>query len=540
MRKRTLWSFFSLLVIISMLAACGGAEEATPAPEPTEKPVTEATEPAAPTDTPEPEAPPEPKILRVRLLDDILNLDPANIENFGDTRAVLLIYSGLVTYCPGTYEICNELVEWIEQSEDGLEISFKLKEGVMFTHGYGELTTEDVKYSYERYRDEELAVGYADDWIALDHVEIIDKYQGKIILSELYAPLWNSTLGYVSGLIVSKKRAEEVGPEGLAKDPVGSGPYYLDEWRPQEKVIFKRNPDFFGDAPYWDEIHLFPIVDDNTAEIALEAGELDFADISPQAIERFENDPDFRVVRTPTDWYMWIGMNVGHPKLQDVNVRRAIRAAIDVPSMLEVAWEGTVERTCSLIPPGMFFHWDDAPCYERDVEQAKAYMAAAGLESLDLRIDIDDSTEYRAIAEIAKENLKDIGINLEINPMDYGTYWDYLIGDSAAEIELFISEYGTTPDPAWVTMWFLCDQVDTWNLMRWCNEEFDELHKKGATTLDIEERKAIYLQMEQLFDEAAHTIWLTNLVSASAYSPDIVPVVYPTGGLMIRYTMPAE
>ena len=76
--------------------------------------------------------------------------------------------------------------------------------------------------------------------------------------------------------------------------------------------------------------------------------------------------------------------------------------------------------------------------------------------------------------------------------------------------------------------------------MRWCNEEFDELHVKGATTLDEDERKAIYLRMEQLFDEAAHTIWLTNLVSVSAYSPNIVPVVGPTGGIRIRYTMPAD
>ena len=133
MKKRTLWSFLSMLMVISLLvAACGGGEEKATEPlKPTDKPAEEATQPPPPpTEVPKPE---EPKILRVRLYGDIQNLDPAFQISENDTVVANAVTNGLVRYCPNSYDICNELAESIEQSEDGLEIRFKLKEGVSGT-----------------------------------------------------------------------------------------------------------------------------------------------------------------------------------------------------------------------------------------------------------------------------------------------------------------------------------------------------------------------------------------------------------------------
>jgi peptide/nickel transport system substrate-binding protein len=416
MEKRAIWSLLSLLVIVSMLVvACGGDEEATntPEPEPTKAEEVQPTEaPAAATDTPVPEVS-EPKVLRVRLYGDIQNLDPAFQISENDTVVANAVMNGLVRYCPNSYDICNELAESIEQSEDGLEITFKLKEGVMWHNGYGELTTEDVKYSFERFIDPELDAAYADDWATLDRVEIIDKYTGKIILTEPFAPLWSSTLPVGSGTIISKKWVEEIGVDAFATNIIGTGPYLFAEWRPQEKVILKKNPDYFGPEPYFDEIHLIPIEDDKTAEVALEAGDIDWSRISIPSIQRFEDNADFEVWKKPSLRYRWIAMNIEHPKLQDINVRKAIIYAIDVPSILQATYLGQVDQECALVPPGLVGYWEDAPCYQRDVEKAKEFMAAAGLETLDLRLDLQDTTEYRTWAEIIQQNLKDIGINLK-------------------------------------------------------------------------------------------------------------------------------
>ena len=533
MEKRAIWSLLSLLVIVSMLVvACGGDEEATntPEPEPTKAEEVQPTEaPAAATDTPVPEVS-EPKVLRVRLYGDIQNLDPAFQISENDTVVANAVMNGLVRYCPNSYDICNELAESIEQSEDGLEITFKLKEGVMWHNGYGELTTEDVKYSFERFIDPELDAAYADDWATLDRVEIIDKYTGKIILTEPFAPLWSSTLPVGSGTIISKKWVEEIGVDAFATNIIGTGPYLFAEWRPQEKVILKKNPDYFGPEPYFDEIHLIPIEDDKTAEVALEAGDIDWSRISIPSIQRFEDNADFEVWKKPSLRYRWIAMNIEHPKLQDINVRKAIIYAIDVPSILQATYLGQVDQECALVPPGLVGYWEDAPCYQRDVEKAKEFMAAAGLETLDLRLDLQDTSEFRTWAEIIQQNLKDIGINLSLNPMDSSAYWSTSFGEEAVENnELLTSNYSMNPDPAWATMWFTCDQVTVWNTQSWCSEAYDELHRKGLVTLDPEERANVYIEMQKIWDEEAQTVWITHGVQSYAYSPEVSPATTPHG-----------
>ena len=311
--KRRLLVALSLMLALSLLVvACGPTttEVSEPAAEEEAEVVEEEAEADEEAETveedeaaeeeevaEEEEEPAEPKILRVRMYGDIQNLDPAFRISENDEVVSNAVMNGLVRYCPNSYELCNQLAEKIDQSEDGLEIRFKLREGVMWHNGYGELTTEDVKFSYERFIDPELSADYADDWATLDYVEIIDDYNGIIHLKEPYAPLWNSTMPVNSGNIVSKKFVEEVGLEGFATNIIGTGPYMFEEWRPQEMVVLKKNPDYWGEEPYYDEIHLIPIEDDKAAEVALEAGDLDFGLISIASVDRFEENSDLRFGR---------------------------------------------------------------------------------------------------------------------------------------------------------------------------------------------------------------------------------------------------
>ena len=242
------------------------------------------------------------KILRARLHADIVNLDPAFYPSSVDEMAANSILEGLVAYKPGqpgTVEVVNVLAEFIEPSEDGLTIDFKLKEGVQFHGDYGELTAEDVKFSYERIANPETDSPYRGDWAALDHVEVTGKYTGQIILKEPFAPLWNSTLPLGSGWVLSKKAVEDMGVEAFATHPIGTGPYEFVEWTPNEKIVLKRFADYWGEALEWDEIHFIPIVEDSAAEIALETGELDFGRIAPGSVDRFEADDRFAVILGP-------------------------------------------------------------------------------------------------------------------------------------------------------------------------------------------------------------------------------------------------
>jgi peptide/nickel transport system substrate-binding protein len=89
-------------------------------------------------------------------------------------------------------------------------------------------------------------------------------------------------------------------------------------------------------------------------------------------------------------------------------------------------------------------------------------------------------------------------------------------------------------------MWFTCDQVGVWNAMSWCSEEYDELHRMALVTLDTEERAEMYIEMQQLWDEAAHTIWVTNGARVFGYSLDVSPATTPNGKPQVESFTAAE
>jgi len=534
------------LVIAALLAV--GCSTTTPTPPPVQEQVptveeapaaaepTAATQPTAEEPTAEPVEEPvavEPKILKLRLVSDIENLDPAFQPTFEDEYASNGIMQPLVGYKPGTWELQNVLADSLTQSEDGLTIDFTLKEGVMFHGGYGEMTAEDVKFSYERIADPATESYYQIDWDTLDHVEVTGKYTGQIILKEPFAPLWNSTLPLVSSWVISKKAMEDMGMEGFAVHPIGTGPYEFVEWVPNQRVVLKRFADYWGDAPEWDELQFLPIVEDSAAEIALETGEIDFASVSAASVDRFEANPDFTVYNIPSLDYQWIAINVQHPKLQDVNVRKAIINAVDVDSIIAAAYDGKWQRACALIAPGQIGEWKDAPCYEPDIEKAKEYLQAANVDNLELTLTVDDLEASRTVAEVVQANLAEIGINVEIVVLDSSAFWEGGMGEAGVtNRQLTYVGYGTTPDPSWSTVWFTCDQVVEWNWMYWCNERYDELHNAAIRELDVDKRSEMYIEMQSLMDEDAIAVWVAYPTMHYVVQSNIEASISPHGRFM--------
>ncbi len=538
--KKHLWFLASLLLVASMLvASCATAAPTNPpAAAPTQAPANTSA-PAAPTQAPQPTAtqPPaptatavaEPKVLKVRITGDITNLDTANVTGKEEDTIDRAVMEGLFRYnAEGKLE--PQLAETYTVSPDGLTVDFTLRKGVKWQRNYGELTMDDVKYSYERFLAEPKPA-YADDFAQLDHVEIVDPYTGKLVFKQPQATLWTSVLPMTSGLIVSKKFYEEAGPDKVKTDIVGTGPYIFSQWIPKQQVVLKRNPDYWGTQPYYDEIDLIPVDDDKAAEVSLQAGELDFSGISLASQDRFQSDPNFTVSVVPATQYKWIGMNVDSPKLKDINVRQAIRYGIDVPSILAAAYNDKAPRANALIQPeGAVGFWTDAPVYNRDVAKAKDYLSKAGKTSIDLTLTYEQTDEYNTWAQIVQQNLKEVGINITLNPLDSSSFWAMGEGGKDKTLELFALYYSSVvPDPAWSTQWFTCAQVDLWNWMRWCSKEFDTLHQKGITTIDPAQRAPIYIQMQQLWDAAVISVFVADTPQVFVSKKSVKPVIYPGG-----------
>lgn len=500
-----------------VLAACAPA--APPAPEPTSAPEVEPTPAPAADDS----------VLRIRVQTDLENADPAFHPTTTDTMVLETVGEGLVRYKPGTWELENVLAETLTPNEDGTVIEFKLREGVMWQGGYGELTAEDVKYSYERFKDEELAASYADDWRVLDRVEVTGTYTGRIILTEPFAPLWVSTLPVSGGIIVSRAAIEDKGLDGYKTSPVGTGPYLFESWTPNDRIVLVRNPDYWGEAPAFERIELIPISEDAAAEIALETGEVDFGEVPFSAAQRLQAKGGFQVSEVSTLGYDGVFMNVQHPQLQDIRVRQAIRLAVDTEAIQAAAYDGTGQRACAVVAESQIGHWADAPCVTRDVAAAQALLTEAGVSSLDLQLVYLDGTRAKAASEIIQANLAEIGINVELVPSDGGAYWDGGLADDAAlNRQLVWFEWSTNnPDPYWQTLWFLSDNDYNW--MYWNNAEFDQLMADATREQDAAARSDLYIQLQQVWDADANVVWAMHPTTFFAGREGLTPAVSPNG-----------
>jgi peptide/nickel transport system substrate-binding protein len=402
----------------------------------------------------------------------------------------------------------------------------------MFSHGYGEMTAEDVKFSFERFLQpgaDGKRSAYAADWGALDKVETMGKYIGRIHLKSVSAAVWSTGIADGSGVIVSRRAVEELG-EKFATQIVGAGPYYIAEWTPNQRMILKLNPEWKGAAVQFKEIELRPIADAKTAELAYRGDEVHFTRLEPAAVKEMERERSGRVLKQPSIHAAWIGLNVEKKPFDDDRVRRAVRLAIDVDEVLLAAYDGTVERANAILAKSMLGHWKDAPAIKRDVAQAKRLLAEAGHPNgFTTRLTVLNRATFQTAAQVIQAQLADAGIKVNLEVLDGGSFWSMGRGDNGKNLDMFLLRFGGKADPSFITQWFLPEQVGVWNWQRWVNADFKKIFDDGVTTLEGAQRAAHYIKLQQLMEQSNAFIWLTHEASAHATKSWLQPAILPNG-----------
>ncbi|SJM34463.1 Dipeptide ABC transporter, periplasmic dipeptide-binding protein (fragment) [Mesorhizobium delmotii] len=298
----------------------------------------------------------EGKVLRACCPGDISILDPAFYARQVEVDVMSCIYSKLIRYKPGSewgWEL--EAAEKMEPV-DPTHIRFRLQKGIKFTGGHGEMTAKDVKFSFERIFKHKSFL--APEWGPLDRVELEDDYTGVLVFRAPFAPAWLLSLTDATGHILSEdavmKATNDGGNFGV-KLTAFSGPYVLADWKPNQYILLTRNPEWSGPKPGFDEIRILPVNDPKARERAYQAGDVDFAPISLDSLKTLKSNPpaNTMVENNPSLGYTWIGMNTDHPKLKDINVRKAIQWAINVPQILDAAYSGQVNVATGTVAPGV-------------------------------------------------------------------------------------------------------------------------------------------------------------------------------------------
>jgi peptide/nickel transport system substrate-binding protein len=210
----------------------------------------------------------------------------------------------------------------------------------------------------------------------------------------------------------------------LDQTSVGTGPYILESWAPQDETVLVRNADYWGDAPFFDRVIIVNIAEAATQKVALESGQIDIAlDLTPDQVNELEGNANIGIFRGPGQWTHFLLMNadpeLGGP-VSDPTVQLAIRYALDYEGYRQL-WPGSVTPGTNMayLLSGAF-QQDQA--FTRDLDRARELLAEAGYaDGFDIRLSYPDFTGGGGVnlntnAQKLQADLAEVGINVTLNP----------------------------------------------------------------------------------------------------------------------------
>ena len=369
---------------------------------------------------------------------DIRTLDPAFSTLTGEKSIVGAIFNGLLRTPYGKVSIEmieGDLAETYDISPDGLVWSFTLRKGVKWHRKYGEVTADDVKYTFDRLQDPKLASPWAKKYSNIANVEVIDTLNLKIHLKKADPFFSMNLLPYHGGQIVCKKAVEKLGKE-FAFSPIGSGPFMFEAYDKGQSVYLKGNPDYFRGKPILRSIDYIFMPDNSSRLLAIDKGEVDVSrgkrkrEWAEQAMKK-----GIKLCPPNPPQQQLLIMNMTRKPLDDIRVRQAVAYAVDREAFLDIIGPVLGGAQISPIPPGYFGHTEkDMERYDYDLKRAKQLLTDAGYpDGIDLGSQFcSESDNYLRPLKIVQEQLRQAGIRFEIKVVDHSTYHKLIREDKNA------------------------------------------------------------------------------------------------------------
>lgn len=361
--------------------------------------------------------------------------DPAH--GFSPTSGIVnhVAYDTLVTFPDGdASEILPKLATSWTVSEDGLTYTFTLNGDALFADA-SPVEADDVVFSFNRLKNVKAQPSFLTDPIA--SVTAVDAQTVAITLTaprpSFLSELANTAFAVTNAEIVKENggtdAADAAGSdtalEYLNQISAGSGPYMLESWAPQEQTVLVRNPNYWGEQPYFDRIVIANIPEAATQKVALESGEIDLAtDLSPDQIKELEGNEAIGIYTGLSNWTHFILMNrdkvIGGP-VSDPKVAEAVRLALDYQGYRDL-WAGSTTPGTNMWV-GLAGAYGQDKSVERNVERAKELMAEAGYaDGFDVTLDYPDMTfggvNLSTNAQKIQADLAEIGIRVELAPAE--------------------------------------------------------------------------------------------------------------------------
>ena len=414
----------------------------------------------------------------------------------------------------GNSKIVPSLAESWDISDDGLEYTFHLRQGVKFHNG-NDFTAEDVAYTFHRMLTVEGGVNTefidqikgADELLAgetdtLEGVEVVDDYTIKVALKEPFAGFLASISS--PGVSIYDSEATEAAGDQFGMDPavtVGTGPFEFSSWSFNNQLVLTRNEDYWKGASGLPGVVIKIIPDTETQSMMFESGELDILDLdyAADSVDRFtETYPD-QIVQGPRVGIVYFTMNFNKEPFQDVRVRKAVQMSIDRQAILDALYGGRGQVEQGIFPHGLIGFNPDQEEIKYDPEAAKALLAEAGYaDGFDMEIAADSSASdtMTMALEIVSDQLAEVGIRAEIKNYDESTW---LETRKSGELGSFMSTWSADyndPDN-FIYTFFGNEEKTRIRSINYPDTEVMERVAKARTIVNEDERLAEYKALEE-------------------------------------------
>jgi peptide/nickel transport system substrate-binding protein len=462
---------------------------------------------------------------------DARRLNPviANDHSSGEING--LLFNGLIKY-DKDIKLIGDLAERWEVTNNGKTITFYLRKNVMWHDGV-EFTADDCLFTYQRLMDPKVATPYSSSYMDVAKAETDGKYVFRVTYKEPFSPALESW-----GMAIIPKHlldGKDINTDPFNRKPVGTGPYRFKEWIAGQKIVLEANDNYYEGKPKIDQFIYRIIPDSSTMFQELLSGGVDYIEtLTPlQYLRKSETRrirENYRKFRYPANRYTYLGYNLSSPLFSDKKVRQALAYAIDRQSIIDGIMLG-IGRPCT----GPFSHvsWaynPNALAYPYDPNRARRMLAEAGWQNhpgsgilekdgKPFRFTImtnQGNNERVHAAEIIQQNLKAVGINVDIRVMEWQAFLEQI---DKRSFDAMILGWSMGRDPDLYDIWHSSKtKKGEYNFIGYKNAEVDRLLVEGRRTFDIEKRRKIYYRIHEILAEEQPYAFL--------YVPDMTPILH--------------
>jgi peptide/nickel transport system substrate-binding protein len=385
------------------------------------------------------------------------------------------------------------------ETPDPLTYRFHLRTDVHFHNGKP-LTATDVKYTLDSMRNGTVITAKAGALARIDHVDAPDAATVVIHLKQPDAALlWNLSDGAI-GIVPAGSGGD------FAFHPIGSGPFRFVSQLQDDEVIIERNDHSWQPRPAIARIRFAVVPDAITRALELEKGSADVCIncLTADMVSALAKRPNLQVESGPGTNLNYISFNTQDSLLRDIRVRQAIAYAMNRPLIISSLWRGRAQLAESLLPPEHWAWTGDVQQYPYDPAKANALLDAGGWKRgndgvrfhLTMKTSTDETS--RLLAMILQQQLRDIGIALEVRSFEFATFYADI---SKGAFQMYTLRWlGGNEDPDIFGYAFDSHRTPPRgaNRGRYVNAALDELIKEGATSSDQALRRTDYVKVQQI------------------------------------------